>query len=625
MSLVVLSSQQAFNEGAIAQNIEQPNRFQNHFTKPIEVPADAEVALINAKINRSQNFNIGKHKSFHLYLGTELQPGQTLERSSTSCPISIDLYNPDEKSLSFEEMRVRLEDAINENIGHPNFVGRTNVSFTLSESGEINAFTYELRAKQRGSSNSSQVSEIWQPFSFESEETFETTPYGDNGRAITRLEETGTPGAGICVGTDTPLDPCSGIFEFSASGLGETPGGWMVGLTRPLQLFENPNGHDAFTTDDVYPEWFTPHTSTYFGDAYFDFGLACESDGTLRIYQTGHNGNPRYGGSDRTELSEVQYWTSEVNSSYSGDSPISVSVTSAFRFIIKNEELSLETYDEEFGDWATLIKPNQTSVAFNQVFRPVGQNEWSLYPIVEIMEQDTSLHLNFWEGAYKDDTQVIPVNYYTDNYYSRQYLTSANHQNTTHLQLLDNRSWNNIQRNPHFYVWSSLRGSGANSSVDKSVVLIVAEEQQYTPSYVFHNPNVDMRDILGFNATVLPESKYAVITSNGDQREFTSTTSPIGDSTREVYIKCDSLNIESYNGATSDISKILYSVPRFDNSGGAVGSLFFENNDRYYLKLNNPSPLLLNRMDISLVNVDNRLVQGLYGNSVISLHIRKSQ
>ena len=93
---------------------------------------------------------------------------------------------------------------------------------------------------------------------------------------------------------------------------------------------------------------------------------------------------------------------------------------------------------------------------------------------------------------------------------------------------------------------------------------------------------------------------------------------------KEAFIKLDSLNIESYNGATSDIGKILYGIPRFDNSGASVGSLYFENNDRYYLKLNNVSPLLLNRMDVSIVNVDNRLVEDLFGNTVISLHIRKS-
>jgi hypothetical protein len=78
------------------------------------------------------------------------------------------------------------------------------------------------------------------------------------------------------------------------------------------------------------------------------------------------------------------------------------------------------------------------------------------------------------------------------------------------------------------------------------------------------------------------------------------------------------------NGAMSDIGKIIYSIPRFDNSGGTVGPLFFENNDRYYLKLNNPAPLQLSRLDCSLVNVNNRLAQGIYGNSVITLHFRKS-
>ena len=154
--------------------------------------------------------------------------------------------------------------------------------------------------------------------------------------------------------------------------------------------------------------------------------------------------------------------------------------------------------------------------------------------------------------------------------------------------------------------------------------MILGEETTYTPRYLFPGNNFDMARYFGWNVAIVNETLYADISASKNVRTFEPTVSATQLNLKEAFIKLDSLNIESYNGATSDIGKILYGVPRFDNSGASVGPLYFENSDRYYLKLNNVTPLLLNRMDVSIVNVDNTLVGDLYGNTVISLHIRKS-
>ena len=155
--------------------------------------------------------------------------------------------------------------------------------------------------------------------------------------------------------------------------------------------------------------------------------------------------------------------------------------------------------------------------------------------------------------------------------------------------------------------------------------MIIANEDLYTPITLFQSPNDDLRDLLGYQVAIVNENNFGSLHENLSEIRFESTTKPGVGSIREIFIKLDSLTIESFNGAMSDISKIIYSIPRFDNSGGVVGPLFFENNDRYYLKLNNVAPIQLNRLDCSLVGVNNRLAQGLYGNTVITLHFRKSQ
>ena len=171
--------------------------------------------------------------------------------------------------------------------------------------------------------------------------------------------------------------------------------------------------------------------------------------------------------------------------------------------------------------------------------------------------------------------------------------------------------------------YKELLTSGSFTVVDKNVVMIMDKSTQYL-RLSWNNLQPDIRSLLGFDVAVVTQSEYATVSNHNRDIAFTSTSVLLARSTRECFVKLESLNIESFNGATSDISKIIYSIPRFDNSGAVVGSLFFENNDRYYLKLNNTAPLLLNRMDVQMVDVSNRIIDGLFGNTVVILHIRKS-
>ena len=66
MSLVILSSQQTFNSGANDLNVERSSTFQNNFSKAVEIPANAEVAVISAKINRQQLSNVDSRTNFKL-------------------------------------------------------------------------------------------------------------------------------------------------------------------------------------------------------------------------------------------------------------------------------------------------------------------------------------------------------------------------------------------------------------------------------------------------------------------------------------------------------------------------------------------------------------------------------
>jgi hypothetical protein len=91
---------------------------------------------------------------------------------------------------------------------------------------------------------------------------------------------------------------------------------------------------------------------------------------------------------------------------------------------------------------------------------------------------------------------------------------------------------------------------------------------------------------------------------------------------RSLFIKCPTLTQQSYNGATGSMSKILAHLPRFDNAGNEFGSLYFQVNDRVYLKLNNPNELTVQEFQIDLCGKSERLAGDLGESTEIVLHIR---
>lgn len=617
MSLVILSSQQSFNDSGQSFNVENSSTFQNHFSKAVEIPPDSEVSVISAKINRLQTYNIDRRTHFRLYAGEELSSSKALSET-TSVPFPIDLFNEGESnSLSPVELALRVEESINESFFHPNFIGTTltSASYTNKEYEGLE-FTYTSRLN--GSESSSLSSTQWLAFNDDSDGNASVSTSGTYGRII---QGTGASGEGnnVFVGTDSPLDPTGGIFEFSPSNGASNTTQWAVGLSRALP---NIYGISGITNEyEIYPENFDAGENPDGYLAYYDYMIQCDNDQDILVFQRGYNVNG-YG-----QLDEIDYKNVNASANTSATTGIyfNASNFSKYKFELVNEKLSISGYDPVGLVWKTIIAPNvTTNIDFDKTVAPVSQNCWSLYPTIELLENNDFIKVERWNGAYK--AGPVNISYESETFYGQFFATSGGIYPELYniISDIDNRSFYKMESKIN-KTYTGLRTHAVTThTIDKSIVMILGEETTYTPTYLFPQNNFDMARYFGWNVAIVNETLYADINVSKNVRTFEPTVSATQLNLKEAFIKLDSLNIESYNGATSDIGKILYGVPRFDNSGAAVGPLYFENSDRYYLKLNNVTPLLLNRMDVSIVNVDNTLVGDLYGNTVISLHIRKS-
>tara|TARA_Y100001973_G_scaffold105946_1_gene181118 strand:- start:1096 stop:2979 length:1884 start_codon:yes stop_codon:yes gene_type:complete len=627
MSLVVLSNQQTFNDTLTSQDIEDSARFQNHFTKAVEIPVNSEVAVISAKLNRSQNFTIPRRSQIKVYLGDELSNTQSLE-DTTSIPIQVPLYTREDRNLTINELRDRLQTQLKKFTLHPEFIDRTIVSASYGTGNVFDGFSIQVSASKNGSANSSAVSTIWHPFCDTSAD-LEVSACGTYGQVI----KSTTDGLGECcaVGVDSPIATSSGEFHFELKNGSANDFAWSVGLTRPLNISGNPRGKSSADPQSVYPYYYEVDEAPLGFVGYADIRIVKEIGETgIRVFQTGAETDEVTYGVGQVVDDEIEYWNGDSrNSSFtSGSAPVNSASFTSYKITVENERVSIYGYDWDASAWKLITGAFHTGgVAFNDKTKPLNQNEWALYPVVEINgATDDFVHITRWNGAYKPD--ATKIDYYTETWFNK-IINATNRQMggwdyVLHPQNLDTRSMRSILDTSNSYTYRHNRGTSPNNSVDKDVVYVIGQTDRYLPTGLFPT-QPDFQGILGFQNPVVNETTFSTNSDHNSVRLFTSTTQPLTTSSKQAFIKLDNLNIESFNGATSDISKILYTLPRFDNSGNAVGSLYFESPDRYYLRLNNTAPLLLNRLDCSVVNIDNTIVQGLYGNTVVLLHFRSAK
>jgi hypothetical protein len=88
-----------------------------------------------------------------------------------------------------------------------------------------------------------------------------------------------------------------------------------------------------------------------------------------------------------------------------------------------------------------------------------------------------------------------------------------------------------------------------------------------------------------------------------------------------LHVRVSALNVRSYNGVQSGISKILYTLPRFSD-GRSSGRLHITPHEKTYLALNNTNTLHMNDIQVEFVNSDETLAKDLTDKSYVAFHIK---
>lgn len=680
MSLIITSSKQDRYEDE-AMGVELPYSYQNYLSHPMTIPPHSEVAVQSVKCSRSPYFRFDdNNRRFYLMNGKDAVNGEdiTLKNPTTmlECIIPDGVYDT-------KRMAVAVRDAINENWGraHPDLLV---ASVVRKETANVFAgFTIKLDQKEAVDivDYANNVAFLPRPLLNESQQELKTGPWGLNGLSfyktllntesaladiqtadfvpdwwnsgtstITAVDgslNAGTSGDAYIGGIfpSAPVSHQNGTLVFDVSGaIDANETGWIVGLTRPLACGSNLPAEQSYDGGDakfkvygtggmtsIMPPWATEDRQAL-GDAWQWGDYTVRSVGTqaddgswgdfkLRIYYFGYPKGVTAGG---LKMCEVKYWentTTEypalagVSATEPYDLALDANTLTTLQFNVINEEVNVTgTFN---GIVTTILRTTGANSDVANTFPNAGNPMRNfLYPKVMLQNKitGTSPTIQITACGVRTDmgTSGIVKDVawgYGGELYSRN--------QTTWGQDLDER----IFSDPSCAILPvQLDG---NNFLDWVPTFVLHKTDHILPSYLTEPPpNCDA--LLGFDGTDILRTSDGTAVASATEYSTTwgSVSTPTLPAEHSVFVRCPTLTQESQNFGKGSMSKILYHLPQFDQSGRSTGSLFFEPSEKTYLKLGNSEPLTINQLAIDIVDKNENYATEMDGNTVVVLHIR---
>ena len=601
-------------------------------TNTFEVEPDSEVAVQSVKINKEGNIAVNRNNNqFYVYLGDR---GSEMEET-TSTPIHTFLNIAGDKT---EEVNVNTltqftENAINRGMGHPDMMPNdsTNVSGTkvsVERDADQVFKGYDIDIHYGVS-----ASLVDQKATMTFVDSIADPDYaGTWSQGTQRITKTAASATSLnkceMINTSMPISQCGGQFSCDYTNGG---GFWAIGLTRYLdqnQLFFSDQNFGYFKPEgQSFYDWvaksvFDASTSKYF----------------LRLYHAVMD--EVRGDEEFISLKEFEYWTGGPHSgSLTGpyeifDSSASYTASKAtpskVAFKIENEKMLVEVIDT-LGAATIIADGNQATKTHN--LKPTSSTTKFLYPKVKVTEDNKYITIQTYNGvkptgfeygnlrdtaSFMDGTYVFGVADF--DWWCKLYFRNQCGDYGREIDLRNMFHYNNTDA----YVQNGLNASGAfkNSASDIGVALILADDRATDTFGYRPTPQANATDLLGFEDNpVLDVPNASTITSE----TYKSTNIPQQVSTNSLFVRLNNFLQRTINGQTNGVSKILYHLPRFDNSGVEFGGLFYEPSERVYVKLHNTNTMRVNELGVSLVNPDETLAENLTGKTIVMFHIRKAR
>jgi hypothetical protein len=672
MSLLITSNTPKNQVNTNTVGINLPYSYTNHLQGTLKIPPKSQIAVQSVKVNKSGNIQLNKYNTqFGFYVGrntaddnwddvfdkpsnvstvSPYSPLQDIENNSLMVPTYILPKDEAKKNFSYntEFVAKELEKAWIKSIYHPNLLENNNtgqgggvgpkvVALRNASNQGFSGWDFRLHnasSEPAGALPTDNISGTWINSYYGNTPASYVAPTIQNPDSTDYQEY---------IGTDYPLSLVNGSFNCSfgthrtTSGKGFAYSEFAIGLTRAclptdtnaqdLPLWYDTIPYNGPTMPDAGSEGmgFSTDVNTI-GTPYWDWCMASVKTGvgqhTVKLYQNVCMTSNAY---NKTKTNLVEYDYRHVNSGnyYVLETTESTHVI----FNIQNERVYIALQKGVVAP-VVLVDGEDTGgtlgVANASNMKPVCPTTRFLYPKLLIKPLKTMYIDNYYGVDVKNHT------YGTANHID---LWSQRNQPgmgalKDRLLFLDRNlfySMKDADNIFNFKIMNSQYGLEENPSAGQERLndifkIVSAPSVNYDMSNSLNTLN-----LLGFrgNTDTSPEVLYA--TAHPNIVKWTSNQIPNLVSNESIFVRLKNMTFESANFSKSALSKILYHIPTFSNSGNTVGALHLEPNEMVYLDLNNPNEINLSTIEVDLVYNDETLATGIEGKTVVVFHIRRSR
>lgn len=612
MSLVICSNQ--YQENERTSNNNQAYSFKNNLGTQMKIPPNSEVAVQSVKINKDGSITLKPSDVFYIYQGDKVPSTIDDIDEGTAYPVRVRLNESKINiTVTLDEFRSRLQTALNRGIMNLAFNGLQTAVIKRDSEGVFEGFDLKF-TQQNSSDTTSRIPTTAKPYY----NNAGVTPFTYNASGVFATKTAGLIGtipenqrSGLL--TDYPLGNVSGKFkvEFdSGSATGTQGTSWAVGLRR--SRFVN-DGKKGATRRPIYFD--RTGESFAIANQYYDYVVASiqtekNKDRFIRVYQASLKQDVTHGDVAMAEdqpitMREIEYFGSH-NSAFSSRYNMSSNASGItyVEFHIKGNEMHLSMGNA--SDSYNLVNPETlTGSVKKNIFKPLSLTTELLYPHLWIQKPSKSFTVTKYDGKTG----------YTFGDPKRDWWARMEEEGLTtrFCKRVDTRYWASIEVTDEFE--TSYPVSGSFAEADFPVVVILGEDENYV-----NTVDANCEQLLGFESQHLLDSP----SYTNPTYTFSSHSVPSLTARGSAFVRLNNFTQQSFNAGKGALSKILYHLPRFDNSGNEVGSdLFYESAEKTYVALNNPNEININSFDIDIVTEQEVFATDLVGKTIVVLHFRQ--
>jgi len=658
MSLIITSNKLSGRFDSNNTGINNPAKYTNYLDNPITIKKNSQIAVQSVKLNKSGSILVPHGLKFGVYFGVELTAATNPEHiSSILVPHTILDENEADQELSLTQLRKRLQERINQCLIHPDVYNRMTV--TLNEdttTKDFIGFNYKFDQAINASSINVKPSN-W------STTGAPTANISFNASGDLIETTAGTSGFNTIYSLDHPVSLCEGVVEFTSLPTGTN---YILGLRRGhygaklrgenleygsqdikfLQNVEAQRDGVAYDLDFKQSGAIQPYdilVSVQTGGTYpdnSDLGAGKRVFIKYLTYDTQKDQDGNYIGQYRYQ--NVIYWGYDTTATGLTDnaSTAPINITNAskggnpydrFKFVTRNEMVEVHIGNASGYDQLVFHESDFNTAVYTpkkyNLMKPLDDTCRMLYPQV------------YMHGATGSGKSI------TLNHYSGRLFPNINYNTIPDLNRLllnENREKDVIEMLMNYFkvanfgdvadITRPVKELGAHNAMqDYEFVLILEPDPIYSLISAIGDytatEDFNCAELFGYNnGTAVVRPPYNASTTNGSQLNYTYTSPklPTFKSLSSAFIRINNLNPVTFNTSKSRRSKILYHLPRFDNSNNEVGDgLYYEATEKTYIDLNNPNDFNINELNIELIDVEERTVEDLNGRTIIIFHIRE--